>query len=104
MKAETRNAGPKKRLLFAGAETDPIVASDDDPAASSRLEQPLLIIGVLLEDLVVRNDVRVNLSEPIGHLSPAEASIDEELRRRLARGTGLRRGPPLRPFQCSIHS
>ena len=90
MENEAACSGPFDRLLLARLPPDPLVLREDDPPLPARFLEPHLIIGVLREEVVVSDDVRVHFPQTVGNLSSTEASVDEEIRRRGARGTALR--------------
>lgn len=89
------------RLLRSPPVPNLVISSQNNPSLSARSGKPHLIVGILSEEVVVCDNVRMDLPEPVWNLSPAEAPVAEEagLRRRLARGATLRFELPPRSFR-----
>jgi hypothetical protein len=92
VKAEAPCARLDDRLLLAGLPPDPLVLGQDHPGPTASLSEPDLVIGVLVEQLVVGNDVDVGirLAQAVGNLPATQASVDEDLRRLALRGSAPR--------------
>jgi hypothetical protein len=91
MEAEAAGARLADSSLLTRFAPDPLVLGQHDPASFSGLAKPHLVVGVLREEVVVRDDGQIGkrLTEPSGNLLPSQAPVDEDLRRLAARGIAL---------------
>ena len=65
MQAEAAHARLKDHLALPWPVPDPVVLHDNDPALTTRLPQPDLVVRVLRKDVVMDNDQGVNLPEAV---------------------------------------
>lgn len=91
MKAEASSMRFNQGPLLARLPADLLVLRQHDPASSARLAQPDLVVGVLVEDVVVRDerDVRIRRPKASRDLPASETPIDEDVRLLAARGSAL---------------
>lgn len=89
------------RLLGSAPVPNLVISSQNNPSLSARSREPNFIVGILREKVVMCDNVRMDLTQPVWDLPAAEAPVAEEagLRRRLARGATLRFELPLRSFR-----
>ena len=72
------DAGAARGGRLEGVVADTVVTGDHQPAALADHRQPLLVLGVLREVVIVDLDPEPGLSQGRGHALLAEAAIDEE--------------------------
>ena len=104
MQAKTAHARLNDHLALARPVPDPVVFHDNDPAPTTGLAQPDLVVCVLGKDIVMGDNHGMNLPEPVRNLPTTEAPVAEDVRRRAVRGAGFRGGWRLGPAQGSIRN
>lgn len=106
MQREAFHLVSNDRLLGSAPVPNLVISRQNNPSLSARSREPNFIVGILREKVVVCENVRMDLTQPVWNLSAAEAPVAEEtgLRRRLARGATLRFELPLRSFRSQDRS